>query len=117
MGETMADKTYEQILEMASKKPLTANQFTKFFEPIINSSGYLVDSLSEAKEKANEIIENNNLDTKTYQHIWTVVVGQSGNLCTLNGNHMFDRFGYIVCKTPWGDGTDKDKDVYIEAKY
>ena len=113
----MADKTYEQILEMASKKPLTANQFSKFFEPIINSSGYLIDSLSEAKDKANEIIENNNLDTKTYQHIWTVLVDESGKLCTLNGYRLCDRIGYFVCKTPWGDGTDKDKDVYIEAKY
>ena len=102
---------------MASKKPLTEKQFNKFFQPITNSNGYLVDSLSEAKEKANEIIKDNNLDTKTYQHIWTVVEGESGKLCTLNGNHMFDRFGYIVSKTPWGDGTDKDKDVYIEAKY
>lgn len=113
----MADKTYEQILEMSNKKPLTEKQFDKFFDPSANSNRYLIDSLSEAKDKANEIIKNNNLDTKTYQHIWTVVEGESGSLCILNGYHICNRIGHIVCKTPWGDGTDKDKDVYIEAKY
>jgi hypothetical protein len=30
---------------------------------------------------------------------------------------MCNKIAYIVCETPWGDGTDADRDVYIEAKY
>lgn len=115
----MSKKTYEQILEMADKKPLTVKQFDNYFKPIEldNEDGYLYDYLDEAQIKANKFIEENNLKTSTYQHIWTVVDVDSGKLCTINGYHRVNRMGYMVCKTPWGNGTDSDKDVYIEAKY
>lgn len=112
-------KTYEQIIEMANKKPLTVKQFNNYFKPIENEdgNGYLIDYSNEAEQTAKEYIKENNLTTQVYQHIWTVVDGSSGKLCTINGWHMCNRLAYIVCKTPWGNGTDSDKNVYIEAKY
>lgn len=115
----MSKKTYEQILEMAYKKPLTVKQFDDYFKPIEldNEDGYLYEYSNEAEQVAKEFIKKNNLATEVYQHIWTVVEGDSCNLCTINGWHIVNRMGYMVCKTPWGNGTDSDKDVYIEAKY
>jgi len=104
---------------MADKKPLTVKQFDDYFKPIENEdgNGYLIDFSNEAEQVAKEYIAENNLTTEVHQHIWTVVDGSSGKLCTINGCHMCNRIGYMVCETPWGDGTDSDKDVYIEAKY
>ena len=112
-------KTYEQIVEMANKKPLTVKQFDDYFKPIERDDecGYMIDFSNEAEQIAKELIQENNLTTKPYQHVWTVVDGDSGKLCTINGWHYINRIGYMVCKTPWGNGTEKDKDVYIEAKY
>lgn len=112
-------KTYKQIIEMADKKPLTVKQFDDYFKPIENKdgNGYLIDYSNEAELAAKEYIKNNNLTTEVHQHIWTVVDGDSGKACAINGWHMCNRIAYMVCKTPWGDGTDADKDVYIEAKY
>lgn len=112
-------KTYEQIVEMANKKPLTVKQFDDYFKPIVNKNedGYLIDYSKEAIKIAEKHIKENNLTTKPYQHVWTVVDGYSGKLCTINGWHLCNRIGHMICKTPWGDGTEKDKDVYIEAKY
>ena len=96
----MSKKTYEQILEMAYKKPLTVKQFDDYFKPIEldNGDGYLYDYLDEAQIKANKFIEDNNLKTSTYQHIWTVVDGDSGKPCALNGYHMVNRLGYMALK-------------------
>ena len=112
-------KTYEQILEMANKKPLTVKQFDNYFKPIEREDelGYLIDFSNEAEQTAKEYIKENNLTTEVYQHIWTVVDGDSGKPCAINGWHMCNRIGYMICKTPWGDGTENDSKVYIEAKY
>jgi hypothetical protein len=114
----MSKKTYEQILEMADKKPLTVKQFDDYFKPLFNDDEhYIVDYAKEATKMAEDYIKNNNLTTKPYQHVWTVVDGSSGKLCTINGWHFCNRIGYMVCETPWGDGTENDSNVYIEAKY
>jgi sulfur transfer protein SufE len=115
----MSKKTYKQIIEMANKKPLTVKQFDDFFKPIENENeyGYLIDFSNEAEQAAKEFIKKNNLTTEVHQHIWTVVDGSSGKPCAINGWHMCNRIGYIICKTPWGDGTENDSNVYIEAKY
>jgi len=33
----MSNKTYEQILAMADKKPLTVKQFDDYFKPLFNN--------------------------------------------------------------------------------
>lgn len=112
-------KTYEQIIEMADKKPLTVKQFDDFFQPIEQDNGYMIDDSKQAESiaKENTIVIKNNTTTKPYQHIWTVVDGESGKPCAINGWHVCNRLGYMVCKTPWGDGSEDDSKVYIEAKY
>ena len=73
------------------------------------------DDLLELKEKASAIAEKNG--TKPYQHIWTVVDGDSGDLLLLNGWHLCNRINYVLCENAWGDGTENDSKIYIEAKY
>lgn len=115
------EKTYEQILEMADKKPLTVKQFDDYFKPIELlegvGEGYLHDYSQEATKIAKELIQKNNLKTEVHQHIWTVVDCDSGKACVINGWHICNRIGYMVCRTPWGNGTENDSNVYIEAKY
>jgi hypothetical protein len=55
--------------------------------------------------------------TKPYQYIWSRVDGDSGKLILLNGWHICNRLDYCISHTPWGDGTDNDKDTYIEVTY
>lgn len=55
--------------------------------------------------------------SKPYQHIWSIVDGESGKLILLNGYHKVNVLDYLVCKTPWGTGKDSDKDVYLEIEY
>lgn len=108
--------TYEKILEIAKKKPLTIRQHEKFFKPFVKDDDtILFDYSDEATEKATEFANAQN--TKPYQHIWTLVDGDSGKCCLINGWHRCNRLAYVVCETPWGDGSDSDYDVYIESKY
>lgn len=55
--------------------------------------------------------------TRLYQHIWTRVDGDNGKLILLNGWHICNRLDYCVSHIPWGNGTQEDKDTYIEVKY
>lgn len=52
-----------------------------------------------------------------YQHIWSIVEGDSGKLILLNGRHKCNVLDYIVCDTPWGLGEDSDSAVYLEVDY
>lgn len=74
-------KTYEQIVEMANKKPLTVKQFDDYFQPIEieDGNGYIIDFQDEAARVAEEntIAVKDNTTTKPYQHVWTVVDGDS----------------------------------------
>ena len=103
----MGNETYDDILKKSTKKPLKFKKFKKFFNPIKLSDGYMLENLKDARDLANKFIKKNNLQTKLRQHIWTVVYGKSDKLFIFNGNHIFDIVGYVVCKTPWGDGTKK----------
>lgn len=108
--------TYEKILEIADKKPLTIRQHEKFFKPVIKDDNtILFDYRDEALDEANVFAHA--LGTKPYQHVWTLLDGDSGKCCLINGWHYCNRLAYVVCETPWGDGSDDDSDVYIESKY
>lgn len=108
--------TYEKILEIADKKPLTIRQYEKFFKPVIKDhQTILFDFKEEAATQAN--VFTHALGTKPYQHIWTLVDGDSGKCCLINGWHWCNRLAYVVCETPWGDGSEDDSNVYIESKY
>ena len=75
----------------------------------------MFDYSEEATHQANVFAHA--LCTKPYQHIWTLVDGDSGKCCLINGWHRCDRLAYVVCEVPWGDGSDNDSNVYIESKY
>lgn len=108
--------TYEKILEKAEKKPLSVKQFDEFFKPFIkDDQTMLFDFPEEATYQANSYAHKQG--TKTYQHIWTCVDGDNGKLILINGWHLCNRIAYVVCETPWGDGSDQDSDIYIEARY
>ena len=108
--------TYEKILEIADKKPLTIKQHEKFFKPFIkDDETILFDYSEEATYRANVFAHA--LGTKTYQHIWTLVDGDSGKECLINGWHRCNRIAYVVCETPWGNGSEADSNIYIESKY
>lgn len=108
--------TYERLLEIADKKPLTTRQHENFFKPVVKDDDtILFDFYNEALEQANVFAHA--LGTKPYQHIWTLVDGDSGKCCIINGWHWCNRLAYVVCEVPWGDGSDNDSEVYIESKY
>lgn len=108
--------TYEKILGIADKKLLTIRQHKNFFKPVVKDDyTILFDFANEATKQANVFAHA--LGTKPYQHIWTLVDGDSGKCCLINGWHRCNRIAYVVCETPWGDGSDYDSDVYIESKY
>lgn len=98
-------------------KTLGLEEFNKLFKPIDEpemDEGYTwqFEESSEATEVAKKFDSE-----RPYRHIWTAVDGGGIDILLQNGYHMCNRLFYIVCETPWGDGTDTDKDVYIEAEY
>lgn len=108
--------TYKEMIEIADERKLTVEEFDEFFKPIsYNDTQVIYDYWEQAKEKIDKLIAENG--NKFHQHLWTVVDGEGDSLIALNGSHMFNRLGYIVCSEPWGDGTDEDKNIYIEAEY
>ena len=108
--------TYEKILEIADKKPLTIKQHEKFFKPYLkDDETILFDYKEEATYRANCFAHAQ--DTKPHQHIWTLVDGDSSKCCLINGWNWCNRLAYVVCETPWGTGEESDSDVYIESKY
>ena len=108
--------TYEKIIEIADKKPLTIRQHEKFFKPVLKDDETILFDYSEKATLIANVFAHAQ-GTKTYQHIWTLVDGDSGKSCLINGWHRVNRLAYVVCETPWGDGSDNDSDVYIESKY
>ena len=108
--------TYEKILEIAAKRQLLEKEHKDFFKPVIKDDNtILFNYRDEALDEANVFAHA--LGTKPYQHVWTLVDGDSGKCCLINGWHYCNRLAYVVCETPWGDGSDNDSDVYIESKY
>ena len=108
--------TYQEILDKAKKKPLTIKQHEDYFKPFTKEDDtILFDFPAEALIQAEVFAKLNN--TKPYQHVWTLVEGDSGKECLINGWHVCNRLAYVVCEVPWGIGTESDTDVYIESKY
>ena len=69
----------------------------------------------QAVKKAEEFAKLSG--TKAYQHIWTVVDSEDGDLIAINGWHSINRLYYIVCENHWGQGDDNDSDLYIESDF
>ena len=87
------------------------NWETKYKPVQEDDSDKLFNFLEDAYKFADSKFNN-----KPYQHIWSVVDGDSQNVI-LNGYHKVNCYSYIVCSEPWGDGSDADSDIYIEVKY
>jgi len=99
---------------------LTLDEWVDEFQPIQGTEGELFFStygefIEELKSRADEIAAQHG--TREHQHIWTRVDGDSGRLILLNGWHTVNRLDYCLSELPWGDGTDTDRDVYIEVTY
>ena len=97
---------------------LTLDNWETEYNPILDEDGQEI--YHEPRDKQLQI----KLDslakaqgTEPHQHVWTRVEGDSGKLVLINGWHICNRLDYLICKQPWGDGTDEDKDIYIEVKY
>jgi len=111
---------YKELLEKAKEQKISCDDFEEFFKPIINKESeeafqFYGSNWDELQKLAKEQAEKN--DTKPYQHIWAVVDGDGPSCFYLNGRHVCNVMHHIVCKTPWGEGLDSDKHVYIEAEY
>lgn len=105
--------TYESIMEKSKKRKLALDEFEKYFNPLFENDEYVhFDVYEDAKAKALELDSEN-----PYRHVWTCVEGENDSLIALNGWHICNRFYYVVCKTPWGNGNENDANVYIEADY
>ena len=111
--------TYAGILERAEVGPIQCETFCKYFNPCEDDDNqdiqYDRGNWNELLDKTQEFADAQG--TQSYQHIWAVVDGEGSNLIVLNGRHACNVLHHIVCETPWGDGTNDDKDVYIEARY
>lgn len=87
---------------------LTWEQFVEKYEPEFappyydEEHGHMYDTYGEDYEK---------IKKADPLHVWTIVDGDDGNLCILNGWHWVNRFGYIITKNPFNENE------YIEAEY
>jgi len=88
------------------------NWETKYKPVSEDDSDKLFDFWKDAYKFATSKFSN-----KPYQHIWSVIDGESGKAILLNGYHICNCYAYIVCSEPWGDGSDGDSEIYIEVKY
>lgn len=111
-------KTYNQILKLAKQGQLNSDDFDNFFKPLSDEFGVIV---QYDCDKASVELLKSELDKRTdnnqYRYVWTCVDGEEDDLLLLNGWHVCNRLFYIICETPWGDGSKKDAELYIEAIY
>lgn len=108
--------TYDELLEIAKEDKIKIDDFNEVFKPIpFNEDQYMYYTWEDAKKNIDKLINKNG--NKLYQHLWTVVDGEGEDLILLNGSHICNRLGYVVCSEPWGDGTEADSNIYIEAEY
>lgn len=108
--------TYDELLEIAKEDKIKIDDFNEVFKPIpFNEYQYMYNTWEDAKKVIDKLINKNG--NKLYQHLWTVVDGNGEDLILLNGIHIFNRLGYVVCSEPWGNGTEADSNIYIEAEY
>ena len=95
----------------------TVKQFDKTFDPIIEDDLYHF----ETKDEMLEYIKENNISygEELYRYVWTMVDGDSDKIILINGFHVVNRLGYVLCRKPWGfdNNTEFNKNMYIESKY
>ncbi len=103
---------------------ISLSNWEDYFKPIANDNDdgemkfttwndaykYTEENFSGKNHKSEEVF-------KPYQHIWSIVDGDSGKLILLNGYHKVNVLGYLICETPWGTGKEEDKNVYLEVEY
>lgn len=99
---------------------LSIEEWEEEYSPIQDVEGNKIyetygEYLEELKADADVI--STERGTEPYRHVWTVVDGDSGKLIILNGWHLCNRIHYLLTDTPWGDGSESDKDIYIEVTY
>ena len=111
----MSNMYFEDIVNLSISRPLEPEEF-EFFKPIQpNEDTFHFESLKEVEDY---LLENNlNYGEERYRHIWTMVDGDNDSVILINGFHITNRLGYVLCKKPWGYGTNDDKDIYIEATW
>jgi len=110
-----------------SDKLLTLNEWKDEFEPVLEFDEETKEEgdilfyetyephIGSMKEYAEKLAKASG--AKFYQHIWSRVDGDGGKLILLNGWHRCNRLDYCLSSIPWGDGSDEDKDIYIEVTY
>ena len=111
----MSNMSFEDIMSLSQLRPLEPEEF-EFFKPIQpNEYTFHFESLKEVED----YFSKNNLDygEERYRYIWTMVDGDNDTVVLINGFHIVNRLGYVLCKKPWGYGTQDDKDIYIEATW
>ncbi len=92
---------------------ISLEDWENYFKPIEeNESDKIFPFYKDAWEYAEDKFSN-----KPYQHIWSIVNGESGHLILLNGFHKVNVLDYLVCEIPWGLGEDSDSGVYLEVNY
>ena len=111
----ISSMSFEDIMSLSQLRSLEPEEF-EFFKPIQpNENTFHFESLKEVEDYFSE----NNLDygEERYRYIWTMVDGDNDTVVLINGFHFVNRLGYVVCKNPWGYGTNDDKELYIEATW
>lgn len=94
---------------------LSTEQFEETYKPIFSAEQYMFDTLKDVQA----YMKQNNIEhgKDVYRYIWTVVDEDNGQLVNINGFHLCNRIGYVLCTVPWGTGEESDTDIYIESDY
>jgi len=103
---------------------ISLSNWEDYFKPIVNDNDdgemkFLTwkDAYKYTEENFSSKSRANKEASKPYQHIWSVVDGDSGKLILLNGYHKVNVLDYLVCETLWGTGKEEDNNVYLEVEY
>ena len=110
--------TYDGILERAKIGKIRSDTWVKYFKPVVDEDGQEAQfdrgNWDDLLKLASKYTEDKD---KLYRHIWAVVDGDGSGLIILNGKRACNVMYHTVTEIPWGDGSENDADVYIEANY
>lgn len=102
-----------RLYDDAQSTQISLEDWESYFEPITEEES---DQYFPFYDDAKKYVESK-FSNKPYQHIWSIVEGDSGKMILLNGYHKVNVLDYLVCKIPWGIGEESDADVYVEVDY